>query len=163
LTTDADGLRHRETGPSIELEVLSACRSGTGNSTAAEGRIERCADRLLRAATAQDASDEDARRYVREGYCARFEGRGWVYEDGALSIAAHIWLEDSATCAAGTEGEPTKTVPCEEERRSGRRTLECALLRHVRRSEVRKYVERLRREGGVECDDRTPLDDLGVR
>jgi hypothetical protein len=43
-----------------------------------------------------------------------------------------------------------------------KRILDCALLHHVRRSEVRDYVERLQREGAVECDDGAPLDDLGV-
>jgi hypothetical protein len=117
---------------------------------------------LLERATAQDASDENARRYARDTYCARFETNGWIYEDGALSIAAHTWLEEAGTCATGSEGEPTKTVPCEQERRSGRQKLDCALLHTVRRSEVRDYVERLQREGSVECDDGTRLDNLGV-
>jgi hypothetical protein len=117
---------------------------------------------LLSRATAQDANDEGARRYARDVYCARFERRGWIYEDGALRIAAHIWLEEAATCAAGSEGEPTRTVPCEEERHISGWRLECAILHHVRRSEVTDYVAQLQREGAVECDDGTPLDKLGV-
>jgi hypothetical protein len=64
--------------------VLSACGSGSGErrgdaqstvkvSPAAMSRIELCVDRLLEAATTRDASKEEARRYVRNTYCARFE------------------------------------------------------------------------------------------
>ncbi len=153
--------------------TLAACGSSSGETgdrappadrraTAAAGRTESCVERMLQRATAQDASEEDLRRYARDTYCARFERNGWIYEDGALSIAAHLWLEEGGTCATGSEGEPTRTVPCEEARPGGPRRLDCALLHQVRRSEVRDYVARLRREGAVECDDGTPLDDLGV-
>jgi hypothetical protein len=67
--------------------VLSACGSGSGDrrdeaqstvrrAPAATSRIERCVDRLLQAATTRDASKEEARRYVRNTYCARFEREG---------------------------------------------------------------------------------------
>jgi hypothetical protein len=143
-------------------EVLDGAASSKRSSAAATGRVERCVDRFLRQATAQGTSEEVARRYVRDTYCARFERKGWVYEDGALSIAAQTWLEEAATCATASDGMPTRTVPCEEERHAGGWRLECALLHHVRRSEVRDYVEQLRREDAVECDDGTPLHDLGV-
>lgn len=142
------------------VAALAACGSGT--STSATGRIDSCVDRMLERATGADASGEAARRYTRDTYCARFEQDGWIYEDGALSIAAHAWLEEGASCATGAEGEPTRTVPCEEERRGGARVLDCALLHHVRDGEVGDYLERLRLEGAVECDDGTPLDELGV-
>lgn len=155
--------------------ALSACGSGSGErrdeaqstarrSPAAMSRIERCVDRLLQAATTRDASKEEARRYARNTYCARFEKEGWIYEDGALSIAAQRWLDEGATCAMSGEGEPTRTVSCEEERRAGDRTLtlDCALLHAVRRSEVRDYIERVRSTGGVECDDGSALDELGI-
>jgi len=153
--------------------ALSACGSGSGDrrdeapstanrSPATISRIERCVDRLLQDATTRDASEEEeARRYARNTYCARFERKRWIYEDGALSIAAQTWLEEGARCATGGEGEPTRTVSCEEERRAGVRTLDCALLHIVRRSEVRDYIERLRSNGAVECDDGTALDELG--
>jgi hypothetical protein len=154
--------------------ALSACGSGSGErrdeapspvrrSPAATSKIERCVDRLLQAATTRDASKEEARHYLRNTYCARFEREGWIYEDGALSIATQRWLEEGATCAIGGEGEPTRTVPCEEERRrAGDRTLDCALLHVVRRSEVKDYIERMRSTGAVECDDGSALDELGV-
>lgn len=126
-------------------------------------RIESCVDRLLQRATTQDANEDDARRYARQTYCARFESHGWIYDDGVLSIGAQTWLEEGATCATGSEGQPTRTLPCEELDAPGTRTLDCALLHHIRRSEVQEYVERLKRERPViECDDGTPVDDLGV-
>jgi hypothetical protein len=154
--------------------ALSACGSGSGErldearstvrrSPAAMSRIERCVDRLLQAATTRDASKEEARRYVRNTYCARFEKEGWIYEDGALGIAAQRWLDDGARCARAGEGEPTRTVSCEEERRAaGDRTLDCALLRVVRRSEVRDYIERIRSSGARECDDGSAFGELGI-
>jgi hypothetical protein len=107
-------------------------------------------------------SKEIARRYIRRTYCARFEGEGWVYEDGALSIAAQTWLDHAGTCTTSKAGEPAKTVPCEPERRGGERIIECALLRVIRRNEVHDYIEQLRRKGPVACDDGTPISELGV-
>jgi hypothetical protein len=153
--------------------VMSACGSGSGErrdeaqstvkrSPAAMSRIERCVDRLLEAATTRNASKEEARRYARNTYCARFEKEGWIYDDGALSIAAQRWLGEGASCATSGEGEPTRTVSCEEERRTGDRTLDCALLRVVRRSEAMNYIERIRSNGALECDDGSALDELGI-
>jgi hypothetical protein len=158
----------------IFTSALTACGSGTGErgdeaqstvrrSPATTSRIERCVDRLLQAATTREASKEEARRYVRNTYCARFEKEGWIYEDGALSIAAQRWLDEGARCARSGEGEPTRTVSCQEERlAAGDRTIDCALLRVVRRSEVRNYIVRLRSSGAVECDDGSALDELGI-
>jgi len=158
----------------IFSSAVSACGSGTGErggearstvrrSPAATIRIERCVDRLLQAATTPEASKEEARRYVRTTYCARFEKEGWIYEDGALSIAAQRWLDEGARCARSGEGEPTRTVSCEEERlAAGDRTIDCALLRVVRRSEVRAYIERIRSSGAVECEDGSALAELGI-
>lgn len=110
-------------------------------------------------ADTSSASDETLRRYARDTYCSRFEQNGWVYEDGALSIDAQVWLDEGASCATAGEGEPAQTVPCAEET-DGR--LDCALLHHVREDEVREYVEGLQLRGRVECDDGTPVDGLGV-
>lgn len=107
-------------------------------------------------------NEGQARRYARDTYCDRFERKGWIYEDGALSLAANTWLEMGARCAAGSEGNPIRTVPCEEEWRANTRRLDCGLLHHVRRSEVRKHIEQLQHESRVECDDGTPLGHLGV-
>jgi hypothetical protein len=147
----------------LVVALLTACGGNTeAGADPAAARVERCVDRLLEHATPAGASEETLRRYTRETYCARFERRGWVYEDGALSIAAQTWLEEGVTCATARAGEPAQTVPCEQERPPGARELECALLRHVRKSEVVAYLERLQREGEVACDDGTPLDELGV-
>ena len=154
--------------------ALSACGSGSDErhdevqsavkrSPASVSRVERCVDRFLQAATTRDASKEEARRYVRNTYCARFERESWIYEDGALSIAAQRWLDEGARCAIAREGEPTRTVSCEEERRAAADpTLDCALLRVVRRSEVKDYIKRMRSNGAVECDDGSALDELGI-
>ena len=150
--------------------TVSACGSGRSDETpssvpVAAIRIELCVNRLLRDMTTQSAADEkEARRYARKTYCARFEENGWVYEDGAVSIAAQTWLDHGATCARGSDGEPTTIVPCDVERTTrGVETLDCALLHIVRRSEVRKYIGRLEMSGAaVKCDDGTALDKLGV-
>jgi hypothetical protein len=147
--------------------TLSACGSGSSarsnvtpsNAPVAASRIERCVDRLLRQATVQNAAGEQAaRRYARNTYCARFEENGWIYDDGAVSIAAQTWLNHGATCASTSDGQPSKTVACEVDRTA----LDCALLRIVRRSEVRKYIHRLEMNGAVKCDDGTAVDKLGV-
>jgi hypothetical protein len=163
----------------IFAATVSACGSGTGGqrgeapsstrvSREANSRVERCVDRLMQHATVEPANEEVARRYVRVTYCARFEKKGWVYEDGALRIAAQTWLENGGTCARSDPGEPggapgpTTTVPCEPEQRGGVRLVECALLRTIRRDEVSDYIDRLRTKGPVECDDGTPIAELGV-
>jgi hypothetical protein len=158
----------------ILAATVSACSSGNGGgradmpsggqaSSAANSRVERCVDRLMEHASTQGLPNKEiARRYIRRTYCVRFEGEGWVYEDGALSIAAQTWLDNGGTCTTGGAGEPAKTVPCEPERRGGKRIIECALLRVIRRSEVRDYIEQLRTKGPVECDDGTAIGELGV-
>ena len=45
---------------------------------------------------------------------------------------------------------------------AGDRTLDCALLHVVRRSEVKDYIKRMRSHGVVECDDGSALDELGI-
>jgi hypothetical protein len=154
--------------------ALSACDSSSGEArdgaqsaerepAAATARIESCVDRLLSRATTQDVNEDDARSYARDTYCARFEANGWIDDDGVLSIGAHTWHEEGGTCAFGSEEQPTRTVPCEELDAPGRRRVDCALLHHTRRSDVKAYVERLQRERPIiECDDGTPVDDLGV-
>jgi hypothetical protein len=157
----------------IFVASVSACGSGNGGMHDTESsarspssrtsRIDRCVDRLLQGTAARDgASKEAARRYARKTYCARFEQKGWIYKDGALSIATQTWLENGAKCASASEGQIARTVPCAAERSGGVLILDCALLRIVRRSEVRDYVDRLEKTGPVKCDDGTALDELGV-
>ena len=158
----------------ILATTVSACGSGNGGRraemsssarplSAANRRVERCIDRLMQHANTEGVPDSQSlRRYVRRAYCGRFEKKGWVYEDGALRIAAQTWLDHGGTCASGGEGEPARTVPCEPERRGGVQIIECALLRVIRRSEVIDYIEQLRKQRPVECDDGTAIGDLGV-
>jgi hypothetical protein len=95
-------------------------------------------------------------------YCSRFSARGWVYDDGTLSIEAHMWVEEGGgeECAQGTEAGQ-KTVPCDTIEEDP--FIECALLHHVRKQEVREYVAELQRQRPeVRCDDGTPLSALGA-
>jgi hypothetical protein len=155
--------------------ALAGCGETGGNrnqatatdepSVAASQRIERCTERFLERVEDEDVSTEEARRYVEVTYCAPFVERGWVYEDGTLSIAAHTWLVGSSSeeCVSARAGQPAQTVPCEErEPTGGLQVIDCALLHHVRRREVRDYVEELQREYEVECDDGTPVEELGA-
>jgi hypothetical protein len=131
----------------------------------AASAVESCTERLL--AQVPEAEKETARRYVEDTYCSRFAERGWVHEDGALRIEAHKWLEEGGEeeCEAATQpGDPAETVPCEQLDTQGSKTIDdCGLLHHVRRSEVEDYLEELRRRhGDVECEDGTPLAELGA-
>jgi hypothetical protein len=142
----------------VFVALLAAC--GTSSSSpndAASSRIDKCADRLL--SRASGGSTQQARRYAIDTYCAPFERNGWVYDDGALSIAAQHWLDNGERCATAATGQPARTVPCDElNRAAGTQVIDCALLHHVRRAEVRAYLAGRH----VQCDDGTPLDDLGV-
>ena len=162
--------------------ALAGCGSTADESgddgeppVSAGAAVERCTERLLSNAELEEltADEQEAfRSYTESTYCARFAERGWVYDDGALSIDAHTWLaeggeEECAEAEAESEGEPggsAQSVPCDEVDAGEDGTIDCALLRHVRRSEVRAYLDELQRSGqAVECDDGTPLADLGAR
>ncbi len=152
-------------------EQRDGATSTERESIAAAARINKCVDRLLSRSTTSGASEQQVRRYARDTYCAPFEQNGWVYEDGALSIAAQNWLDNGGECAtqgavtgeAGSGSEPTRTVPCEQANGdAATRIIDCALLHHVRRTEVMAYVAELQRDGDVHCDDGTPLEELGV-
>jgi hypothetical protein len=142
-----------------------------GADASAAALVDKCSDRLVvRAETdgLSDAEREAVRGYVETTYCARFVERGWVYEDGTLRIAAYEWSLDCArvvdTGAATTVTAPTPGlgVACVETDDDS--ILDCALLHQVRRSEVRTYIEELRhRIPDVECDDGTPLEELGAQ
>jgi hypothetical protein len=134
--------------------------SGDEPAAAARSRVERCTERILR--RAKHATRPEVERYVRLTYCAPFAGEGWVYEDGTLRIDAHVHLENSGTCGTAKAGEPMRTVPCEQLDRGGPKILDCALLHHVRRGEVQRYVEEVAPGREVRCDDGTPLAKLGA-
>ncbi len=147
--------------------ALTGCGARAGDSgekasatteapASASSTVERCTERLLANADVEELSEserEAVRRYAEQTYCARFAERGWVYDDGTLSIEAHKWLEEGGEehcMEAVEEGQPAKparTVPCEQFADEGQAIIgDCALLRHVRRSEVRRYLEELSRE-----------------
>ena len=133
--------------------------------------VEKCINRLVAGAEgATDAEKAQIRRYVEDTYCSRFAERGWVYDDGTLSIEAFKWLEAGGeeecveAVAQGKPAKPARTVPCEERRSRGRKLIaDCAPLLYVRRSDVQEYIEELRRRhGDVACEDGTRLEELGA-
>jgi hypothetical protein len=167
-TRDGDGLIRRRHLALVLIcaATLAACGSHARRHASppppTNNRVERCVDRLVAGSSVQSADRALARRYVRDTYCRRFDQKGWVYEDGALKLAAHLWLQKGGKCAEGVAGQPAKVVPCKTERSGGVLTIECGLLRVVRRSEVRRYLRRLQSTGRVVCDDGRALASLGV-
>jgi hypothetical protein len=154
----------------LALVVLAGCGSDDraageeGAATASASATERCVDRILGGsdpAAVEAAGDEATRAYIEETYCGRFAERGWVYDDGALSIEAFEWVEAGydEDCGAADEEGSSQTVPCDEVP-SGDEPLQCGILRHVRNAEVEAYLAGL--PDDVECDNGTPLDELGV-
>jgi hypothetical protein len=136
--------------------ALTGCGSKSDEADNDPSRVERCVDRFLESVRPEDLATSGTgavRRYIRRMYCGPFASRGWVYDDGVLSIDAQRWLDEGGSEACGSER--TETTPCEQSR-----IIDCAMLRHVRRSEARAYVEKLGRE--IECDDGTPVEQLGV-
>lgn len=139
-------------------------KPGDEGSAEAASRIDRCTERFLERVEPKDSAEsEEIRRYVESTYCARFEQRGWIYDDGTLKIEAHT-DSGSELCARAEAGEEARTVPCEElEAVESPHVLDCGMLHFVRRSEVSEYVEELQQGREVRCDDGTPLDELGAR
>ena len=84
------------------LVALAGCGSNAGESS----RADRCTDRLL----AGVESTRAARRYVRNTYCELFASRGWVYEDGALSVDAQRWLVEGGSEECESETDTIETL-----------------------------------------------------
>lgn len=151
--------------------VLAAgCSSGTStapeagaDTLGANSRVERCTSRFSERAESTSNSDTvatDVIDYVRRTYCVPFDARGWVHDNGALSIDAFT-NSGEAECQTAEAGEQAKTVPCESLEPIGvRPVLDCAILHLVRRREVRDYINKL--QPRPECDDGTPVELLGV-
>ena len=144
--------------------ALASCSSAdhpdqAAGSTSAAERIERCTDRLL--GSSRPRTGVLSRDYAKSAYCKPFEELGWVYDDGALSIATLEWTRQEEACASGGSDGETYDDCIVIELPSDPVVLDCALLRHVRRVEVERYIDRLGNRS-VECDDGTPLADLGV-
>ncbi len=135
--------------------VLVGCASKESSRKA-----EKCTDLFMRSLKPRSAVRRaQFRHYVAVTYCDRFAREGWVYDDRALSIDAQRWLTNGARCATGTEGGSTRTIPCEVVENG---MMDCAMLRFVRRREVRAYIAELQRRESVSCEDGTPLTALGV-
>jgi hypothetical protein len=78
-------------------------------------------------------------------------------------FSRHLTVVDAKGCSVGTADGPRTSAACADVESGDRvRVIDCALLHYVRRSEVRGYVRRVEEDGPVECDDSTPLEELGV-
>ncbi len=139
--------------------LLAGCGSNGESDGSADSRIERCTERFL---TRTESDTAEIRRYVETTYCAAFDRRGWIHDDGTLSIAAYT-NSGSEACARAEPGGNSETVPCDEvEGAQSPEVLDCALLHLVRKDEVPAYLEELRPDREVRCDDETALDELGA-
>jgi hypothetical protein len=149
----------------VAVAIVAGCGSSEsdGERAAAPPGVQRCVERLVERAE-PDQRTEEARRYAEKAYCRPFHDKGWVHDDGTLAIAAHHALtEGGSSCATAEAGKPAETVPCDRlHDLEDVLVLDCALLHLVRREDVRRYVEKLKRTRRVACDDGTPLDQLGV-
>lgn len=76
----------------IVVVVAAGCVSDGGGRVNASAentsRVERCTQRLLE--REHGAPTKEAERYVKVAYCMPFERRGWVYENGTVSIDAYL-------------------------------------------------------------------------
>jgi hypothetical protein len=137
----------------VVLAMLAGVAAGCSSGAKSTSRVDRCVQRMTAKAHVEGQRAE-VEAYARGTYCEPLAAKGFVYADGTLSIGAQHWLVRGGTCATSEAGGTSRTVPCTE---SG--TIDCGMLRYVRRAEVRKYV---RQVGVTGCDDGTPLDQLGV-
>jgi len=150
----------------LAIAVLLALTGCGGEKTAAlpkveaSPRAERCTQRILDRVGGDNGPK--ARTYIAGVYCVPFDRKGWVYADGRLSIAAHLYVLKSGVCqeASGTPGGSTTTTECDPADLLD--PLECAVLHYVRKNQVRAYIRKLQRKQSVSCDDGTPLDKLGA-
>ncbi|MBD0328615.1 MAG: hypothetical protein ICV64_00705 [Thermoleophilia bacterium] len=147
--------------------VVAGCSFG-GDPSASE-RVDRCVERLLQRADPEQLTPERrpfVERYARQTYCARFEQRGWVYEDGTISISSYRWAMGgrASECVVVAEPDgPPAGAPCPDaEQVAEDPMLDCALLHHVPREEVQAYLGTLPRRDELVCDDGTPLAELGA-
>ena len=149
----------------VVLLVLAGCggEKAAQPTVEASPRAERCTQRILDRVSGDNG--EKARAYIDRVYCVPFDRKGWVYSDGTLSIAAHLYVLHSGTCAessvsGGSTTTTTTSTKCDPADLLN--PLECAVLHYVRKDEVRAYIRKLQRTQTVRCDDGTPLDQLGA-
>jgi hypothetical protein len=152
-------------GAAVAALAVAGCGSSGNDGRRVEQAAAKCTDGFLRTVKPGNvqATKAEIRHYISVTYCERFARNGWVYSDGALSIEAQRWLDQSGReqCGRASPTGKSETVPCKQLPQGEPRVIECAMLHHVRRSEVRKYL-RARERQGVRCDDGTPLSALGV-
>ena len=153
----------------LAIAVLLALTGCGGEKQAAQPTIEvspraaQCTQRILDRVSGDNG--DNARAYIERVYCVPFDRKGWVYADGRLSIAAHLYVLQSGVCSTetvGPGGSTTKTSTTECNPADLLDPLECAVLHYVKKNEVRAYIRKLQRKQSVSCDDGTPLDKLGA-
>ena len=153
----------------LAIAVLLALAGCGGEKKAAQPtvevtpRAEQCTQRILDRVSGDNGPK--ARAYIETVYCVPFDRKGWVYADGTLSIAAHLYVLQSGVCSTetvGPGGSTTTTMTTECDPTDLLDPLECAVLHYVRKDEVRTYIRKLKRTHSVSCDDGTPLDKLGA-
>jgi len=152
----------------LAIAVLLALAGCGGEQKAAQPtveaspRAERCTQRILDRVSGDNGPK--ARAYIDRVYCVPFDRKGWVYPDGTLSIAAHLYVLNSGTCAesSASGGSTTTTTTTKCNPADLLNPLECAVLHYVRKNQVRAYIRKLQRTQTVRCDDGTPLDQLGA-
>ena len=154
-------------GIAVLLALVGGGCDPRGDDGAAS-RVDRCTERMLQRVEFEDfpeASRAQIEQYVEQTYCTEFESQGWLYDDGTVSIRAHLALVDDGSdeCGVAAPGGAERTVPCEElDVAEAPLILDCAVLHHVPRREVEDYLRKLQRSGEVRCDDDTPLGELGA-
>jgi hypothetical protein len=86
----------------IGAGALTACGSHAVRHVSpgppTNSRVERCVARLVAGSDTSVAGKEQTRHYIRDSYCRPFEQRGWVYDDGALKLAAYLSVQNGGSC-----------------------------------------------------------------
>ena len=102
--------------------LLTACSSGDGRKAITDAtpssRSKQCTARLL--AGIKGNRGPIVQRYIQRTYCDRFARHGWVYEDGTLSIKAHLWVMNGYTCSEDSRAPADRRSPFLASRRSTR-------------------------------------------
>jgi hypothetical protein len=139
------------------VALLAGCGSnGDEPDAGAGGGVEKCVARFVERIQGMDRSEAEG--YARRTYCEPLSKRGWVHEDGTLSID-FVRKGFAHECVAPRAGEPAQTIPCDE---TSDLVLDCGPLHLIRKAEVQEYLEERQRKGDVQCDDTTPLNELGA-
>ena len=92
--------------------VVASCGSESSRAPIAKAAAK-CTNRLVRTVKPYPAPVAQTRRYVAVMYCRPFARKGWLYDDGALSIKAQLWAVHGyrETCMTSVPGGGRKNDP----------------------------------------------------